>query len=89
MGYIVVVRKSDGSDYGAEVLDLPGCVSSGSSMDQTHDMIVEATRIHIAGLVRDGEAVPPPRELKDKDIKALLTPEFKGDDFFALLEIDA
>jgi len=86
MGYVVIVRKSAESDYGAEVPDLPGCVSVGDNLDELRDMIAEAMRLHIDGIADDGEHVPRPRTLSE--IEATLTPETRGTDFLALLDVE-
>ena len=86
MGYIVIVRKSESSDYGAEVPDLPGCISAGADLDELRDMIAEAMRMHIDGLIEDGEEVPRPRTLSQ--VEALLSPEVRGSDFLALLDVE-
>jgi predicted RNase H-like HicB family nuclease len=86
MGYIVVVRKSAASDFGAEIPDLPGCISVGDNLDELTSMIAEAMRLHLDGLVADGEAVPRPRTLSQ--VEATLTPELRGDDLLALLDVE-
>ena len=49
MQYLVIFEK-DVNSYGAYVPDLPGCVAIGETMEEVHELIVEAIRFHIEGL---------------------------------------
>ena len=40
--------------------DLPGCVSTGTSVDEVTEHIQEAIALHIESLREHGEEVPPP-----------------------------
>jgi predicted RNase H-like HicB family nuclease len=59
MQYLVVIERGP-SSYGAYVPDLPGCVAVGDSRVEVTRLIQEAIEFHIAGLVEDGQTVPPP-----------------------------
>jgi len=56
-----VVIENAGPNYSAYVPDLPGCVSTGSSVEETERNIREAIRLHIEGLREDGLPIPSPR----------------------------
>jgi predicted RNase H-like HicB family nuclease len=62
--YIGLLRKEDGSDFGVDFPDFPGCVTAGKTLDQARAMAVEALQFHIEGMVKDGEAVPVPSSLQ-------------------------
>ena len=64
MRYAIVIEKAD-SNYSAYVPDLPGCVSTGETIDEVKQNIAEAVEFHIQGLIEDGEPVPPPTSLSD------------------------
>lgn len=49
-----------GGNWAAYVPDLPGCVSTGDTLDECRTMIREAIELHIMGLKRHGYDVPPP-----------------------------
>ena len=34
MRFVALIRKEDGSDYGVEFPDFPGCVTAGSDLDE-------------------------------------------------------
>ena len=59
MRYAIVIENA-GSNYAAYVPDLPGCVATGASVDETEREIRGAIELHIEGMREDGEAVPPP-----------------------------
>lgn len=59
MRYAIVIEKADGN-FSAYVPDLPGCVSTGDTIEEVEGQIREAIQFHIDGLREDGEVVPPP-----------------------------
>lgn len=59
MKYAVVIEKAD-SSFSAYVPDLPGCISTGRTLDEVEQNIRDAIAFHIAGLREDGESVPEP-----------------------------
>lgn len=59
MRYAIVIEKGS-NNYSAYVPDLPGCVSTGSTVSETEDSIKEAISFHIDGLKEDDLPVPEP-----------------------------
>ncbi len=59
MEYAVVIEKSE-NNFGAWVPDLPGCVSTGQTLDEVKANIAEAIAFHLESLIEHGEAVPQP-----------------------------
>lgn len=59
MKYAVIVEKGENS-FGAHVPDLPGCVAAADTKAEVLELIQEAIRFHIEGLVEDGQPVPAP-----------------------------
>jgi predicted RNase H-like HicB family nuclease len=64
MRYAVVIGKADGN-YSAYVPDLPGCVATGTSVEDMEQEIRAAIRFHIDGLTADGLPVPQPTSLAE------------------------
>lgn len=62
--YIGIVHKEKTSDYGVSFPDFPGCISVGSTPDELQWNAQEALRLHIEGLLEDGEAIPAPMSLE-------------------------
>jgi predicted RNase H-like HicB family nuclease len=59
MRYAVVIERS-GNNFSAYAPDLPGCVATGATMEETESEIREAIGFHIAGLREDGLPLPLP-----------------------------
>ena len=55
--FLVVIEKAAGN-YSAYSPDLPGCIATGSSRDETEKKMFEAMEMHIRGLKEDGLPVP-------------------------------
>ena len=60
--YAVVVERGP-INYSAYVPDLPGCVSSGKTIEEIKTNIREAIELHLEGLMEDGAAVPEPNSV--------------------------
>ncbi len=56
---IVEVNYS-GKNYGAHLPELPGCVTTGSSLDEIVRNVNEIVPFHLDGMREDGDAVPAP-----------------------------
>ncbi|MDP7624666.1 MAG: type II toxin-antitoxin system HicB family antitoxin [Rhodospirillales bacterium] len=81
MDYIALLRKETDTDYGVDFPDLPGCTTTGSTLDEAKEMAAEAIAFHIEGLIEDGEGIPAPSSLEEimadkanKDAVAFLVP---------------
>jgi predicted RNase H-like HicB family nuclease len=59
MRYAIVIEKAEGN-YSAYVPDLPGCVSTGATVEETERAIREAIAFHLDGMRDDGTPIPPP-----------------------------
>ena len=55
----VVIEKAEGN-YSAYVPDLPGCVATGATVEETESEIREAIEFHLDGLREDGLPIPQP-----------------------------
>jgi predicted RNase H-like HicB family nuclease len=58
MKFLVVLHTDDGEHYGVTVPDLPGCFSSGDSLDQALLNVHEAIDMHVETLIEDGHGIP-------------------------------
>jgi predicted RNase H-like HicB family nuclease len=59
MRYAVIIEKAE-SNFSAYVPDLPGCVATGASLEDTEFSIREAIALHVQGMREDGLPVPMP-----------------------------
>jgi predicted RNase H-like HicB family nuclease len=57
--FLVVVEKA-GKNYSAYSPDLPGCVATGKTREETEYRMHEAIELHVKGLIEDGLSVPKP-----------------------------
>lgn len=63
MYYSVVLHKDPGSDYGVTVPDLPGCFTSGETVEDALVQAVEAIECYLEGLLLDSEPIPTPKDI--------------------------
>jgi predicted RNase H-like HicB family nuclease len=56
--YAVVFETAPSSNWSAYVPDLPGCVSTGKTLEETEVNIREAIAFHLDGITEDGLPIP-------------------------------
>jgi predicted RNase H-like HicB family nuclease len=59
MKYAVIIEKGP-NNYSAYVPDMPGCVSTGKTLEEIEVNIREAIALHMEGLQQEGESIPEP-----------------------------
>jgi len=59
MKYAVVIEKAS-ANYSAYVPDLPGCIATGTTVEETEREIHSAIEFHLEGLKREGCEIPIP-----------------------------
>ena len=64
MRYAIVIEKAT-KNYSAYVPDLPGCVATGATLEETEQLIREAIEFHLSGLRDDGAPIPQPSSQVD------------------------
>ena len=64
MKYAVVFEKAP-NNWCAYVPDLPGCVTTGKTLEVTRRLIAEAIPFHLEGMRLNGEQVPEPVTVVD------------------------
>jgi predicted RNase H-like HicB family nuclease len=62
MRYAIVVEKA-ANNYSAYVPDLPDCIATGYTVEETAREIREAIKLHIEGLIEDGLPIPQPSSI--------------------------
>jgi predicted RNase H-like HicB family nuclease len=62
MRYGVVIERANGN-YSAYVPDLPECIATGATAEETEQQIREAIRFHLEGLRQDGLPIPEPTSI--------------------------
>lgn len=57
--YAIVIEKA-ASNYAAYVPDLPGCIATGDTVQETEQLLREAIELHLRGMQEDGLPIPEP-----------------------------
>ncbi|HUV91353.1 MAG TPA: type II toxin-antitoxin system HicB family antitoxin [Anaerolineae bacterium] len=55
--FLVVIERANGN-YAAYAPDLPGCVATGKTVEETKRNVHEAIKMHVRGLLEDNLPVP-------------------------------
>ena len=55
--FLIVVEEA-GSNYSCYSPDLPGCVATGATVEETERNMHEAIQLHVEGLQEDGLPIP-------------------------------
>jgi predicted RNase H-like HicB family nuclease len=58
--YLIVIERTD-SGYSSYSPDLPGCVSTGKTVEETAENMREAIEFHVDGLRQEGLPIPEPQ----------------------------
>ena len=57
MKYLIIIEKTE-TGYSAYSPDLPGCVSTGATREETEHNMREAIEFHLEGLKLEGQPIP-------------------------------
>lgn len=55
-----VLFEKSSAGYGAYAPDLPGCVATGSTLEETGQRMAKTMEMHLAALREDGDPIPEP-----------------------------
>jgi len=55
--FLIVIEKA-GDNYSAYCPDLPGCVATGKTQEETERNMHEAVKMHIKGMIEDKMTIP-------------------------------
>lgn len=55
--FLIVIEKA-GDNFSAYSPDIPGCVATGATREETKRRMYEAIELHIEGLIEDKQPVP-------------------------------
>ncbi|HID27941.1 MAG TPA: type II toxin-antitoxin system HicB family antitoxin [Methanosarcinales archaeon] len=57
--YTIIIEKAEGN-YSAYCPDLPGCIATGSTVEETVKRMKDAMKLHIDGLKQEKIDIPKP-----------------------------
>jgi len=55
--YLIIIEKAK-NNYAAYAPDMPGCVTTGKTVEEALKNMQEALEFHIEGLIEDGLPIP-------------------------------
>jgi len=55
--FLIVIEKAD-NNYSAYSPDLPGCVATGQTIEETEKNMYQAVEMHLDGMKEDNIAIP-------------------------------
>ena len=58
MHRFLIVIETAGENFSAYAPDLPGCVATGDTQEETERRMYEAIQLHVEGLLEDKQPVP-------------------------------
>lgn len=80
----IAIHKDDGSVYGVTVPDIPGCFSSGETLDEAINNAREAVYGHLEVLLEEGEGI----DLKSSAIESLAKEDVYRGVIWAMVDVD-
>lgn len=60
MNKFLVIYEKSSTGYGAYAPDLPGCVATGRTLEDTRKRMAKAMEMHLAAMREDGDPIPEP-----------------------------
>ena len=82
--FLVVIEKGD-ANYSAYSPDVPGCIATGTSVEETLGNILSALEFHLEGMAKHGDPLPVPQTLS---FYVQNTDEISSDDILAHVVLD-
>jgi predicted RNase H-like HicB family nuclease len=80
----ILIQKTGGARYGVTVPDIPGCVTTGETVDKAMSNATKAIYGHVGQLVEQGKAF----EIKPSEVEYLSRePDYAGG-IWALVSLD-
>jgi predicted RNase H-like HicB family nuclease len=64
MRYAIVIEAGPGN-FSAYVPDLPGCITTGKTIEEVKRNMAAAIALHLEGMREDGDAIPEATTLCD------------------------
>lgn len=82
--FLVVIEKGT-CNYSAYSPDLPGCIATGITVEETLREMRSAIEFHLEGMLENGERLPKPRSLT---AHIRTTGEISADDILTSIETE-
>jgi predicted RNase H-like HicB family nuclease len=59
MRYVMIIEEGE-RNYSACLPDLPGCIATGTTLEEVKERMSEAVALHLRGMREDGLSIPDP-----------------------------
>jgi predicted RNase H-like HicB family nuclease len=82
--YLVVYAKCQDSNFSGYAPDVPGCVSTGQTLEQMRAMMKEGLTFHLEGTADDGDPIPEPHTTQVD----FTNEDFEGVEYFVVEHMD-
>jgi predicted RNase H-like HicB family nuclease len=80
----ILIQKTGGAKYGVTVPDIPGCVTTGETVDKAMSNATKAIYGHVGQLVEQGKAF----EIRPSEVEMLSREPSYADGIWALVSLD-
>jgi predicted RNase H-like HicB family nuclease len=60
-----VIYEPTSTGFSAYAPDLPGCIATGRTLEQTRQRMHEAVELHLESMREDGDPIPTPFHVAD------------------------
>ena len=60
MSQFLVLFEKSSTGYGAYAPNLPGCLATGRTLEETRARMAKAMEMHLSAMLEDGDAIPEP-----------------------------
>jgi predicted RNase H-like HicB family nuclease len=60
----IIIERAN-ANYSAYSPDLPGCVATGSTVEEVEQNMYEAVKLHLRGLAEDNQPIPESRSIAE------------------------
>lgn len=67
-----VVFEPTGTGYSGYVIDMDGCIATGSTLEEIRENMRGAIAMHVAGMREDGDPIPAPSIVEFVDVAAVV-----------------
>jgi predicted RNase H-like HicB family nuclease len=65
--YAVLIAPTR-TGYSAHAPELPGCVATGRTVDETRERMQKAIAMHLAAMREDGDEIPAPSRVETLEV---------------------
>jgi predicted RNase H-like HicB family nuclease len=69
MRYAIVIEQANGN-YSAYAPDVPGCVATGTTIEEVQQEMQAALEFHLAGMREEGLSIPSPSTVAYVEVAA-------------------